>query len=154
MWGDASWLRMVILSRFWFPGSMNIPVSTLFVSYLRTPGPVPFGTYICWDQSFYRTCRFFRTLHIHLSALFVSYHHFILWEKKKEIWLSPMTKAPTPTEMSKGQSDNTHNATSYFVKIIWCSHRFCKPPPFIWGCVLLYLWSPKGRCCSILDDLF
>ena len=25
-----------------------------------------------------------------------------------------MTKAPTPTEMSKGQSDNTHNATKKF----------------------------------------
>ena len=24
-------------------------------------------------------------------------------DKKEEIWLSPMTKAPTPTEMSKGQ---------------------------------------------------
>ena len=24
------------------------------------------------------------------------------FEKKEEIWLSPMTKAPTPTEMSKG----------------------------------------------------
>ena len=34
-----------------------------------------------------------------------------LKEKKEEIWLSPMTKAPTPTEMSKGQSDNTNNAT-------------------------------------------
>ena len=34
-----------------------------------------------------------------------------LQEKKEEIWLSPMTKAPTPTEMSKGQSDNTNNAT-------------------------------------------
>ena len=32
-------------------------------------------------------------------------------EKKEEIWLSPMTKAHTPAEMSKGQSDNTHNAT-------------------------------------------
>ena len=31
-----------------------------------------------------------------------------MWqEEKEEIWLSPMTKAPTPTEMSKGQSDNT-----------------------------------------------
>ena len=28
-------------------------------------------------------------------------------EKKKEILLSPMTKAPTPTEKSKKQSDNT-----------------------------------------------
>ena len=37
-----------------------------------------------------------------------------LYEKKEEIWLSPMTKAPTPTEMSKGQSDNTKNATKKF----------------------------------------
>ena len=37
-----------------------------------------------------------------------------LYEKKEEIWLSPMTKAPTPTEMSKGQSDNTNNATKKF----------------------------------------
>ena len=35
-------------------------------------------------------------------------------EKKEEIWLSPMTKAPTPTEMSKGQGDNTNNATKKF----------------------------------------
>ena len=35
-------------------------------------------------------------------------------EKKEEIWLSPMTKAPTPTEISKGQSDNTNNATNKF----------------------------------------
>ena len=32
-------------------------------------------------------------------------------ENKEKIWLSPITKAPTPTEMSKGQSDNTNNAT-------------------------------------------
>ena len=32
-------------------------------------------------------------------------------EKKEEIWLGPMTKAPTPAEKSKGQSDNTNNAT-------------------------------------------
>ena len=35
-------------------------------------------------------------------------------EKKEDIWLSPMTKAPTTTEMSKGQSDNTNNATKKF----------------------------------------
>ena len=35
-------------------------------------------------------------------------------EKKEEIWLSPMTKSPTPTEMSKGQGDNTNNATKKF----------------------------------------
>ena len=35
-------------------------------------------------------------------------------DKKEEIWPSPMTKAPTPTEMPKGQSDNTNNATKKF----------------------------------------
>ena len=35
-------------------------------------------------------------------------------EKKEEIWLSPMTKAPTPAELSKGQNDNTNNATKKF----------------------------------------
>ena len=35
-------------------------------------------------------------------------------DKKEEIRPSPMTKAPTPTEMSKGQSDNTNNATKKF----------------------------------------
>ena len=38
----------------------------------------------------------------------------IMQEKKEEIWLSPMTKAPTPTEMSKAQSDNTNSATKKF----------------------------------------
>ena len=31
--------------------------------------------------------------------------------EKEEISLSPMTKAPTPAEMSKVQSDNINNAT-------------------------------------------
>ena len=35
-------------------------------------------------------------------------------EKKEEIWLIPMTKAHTPTEMSKGQGDNKNNATKKF----------------------------------------
>ena len=29
------------------------------------------------------------------------------WEKKEKIWLSPMTKAPAPTEKSKKQRENT-----------------------------------------------
>ena len=37
-------------------------------------------------------------------------------DKKEGIWPSPMTKAPTPTEMSKGQSDNADNATKKFDK--------------------------------------
>ena len=40
--------------------------------------------------------------------------HIVIQDKKEEIWPSPMTKAPTPTEMSKGQSDNTNNATKKF----------------------------------------
>ena len=33
---------------------------------------------------------------------------------KEEIWLSPTIKAPTPTEKSKTQRDNTKNATKNF----------------------------------------
>ena len=35
-------------------------------------------------------------------------------EEKEEIWFSPMRKALTPAEMSKGQSDNINNATKKF----------------------------------------
>ena len=35
-------------------------------------------------------------------------------DRKEEIRPSPMTKVPIPTEMSKGQSDNTNNATKKF----------------------------------------
>ena len=41
----------------------------------------------------------------------------LLWSvkrKKEEIWLSPIAEAVIPTEMSKGQSDNTKNATKKF----------------------------------------
>ena len=49
---------------------------------------------------------------------FVEYLHYmiptkendyliIFQEKKEEIWLSPMTKAPKPTEKSRKQRDNT-----------------------------------------------
>ena len=43
-------------------------------------------------------------------------YHANFKDKKEEIWLSPMTKAPTPTEMSKGQSHNTNNATKSSIK--------------------------------------
>ena len=35
-------------------------------------------------------------------------------EKKEDIWLSPVTKAPTPTEKCKKQRDNIKNATKNF----------------------------------------
>ena len=35
-------------------------------------------------------------------------------EKKEEIWLIPVTKAPTPTEKSKKQCDNIKNTTKNF----------------------------------------
>ena len=43
-----------------------------------------------------------------------SYVRFRYIDKKEEIWPSPMTKVPTPTEMSKRQNDNTNNATKKF----------------------------------------
>ena len=39
---------------------------------------------------------------------------FTYQEKKEEIWLSPMTNAPTLTEKSKKQRDNIKNATKNF----------------------------------------
>ena len=45
---------------------------------------------------------------------FLVFCHKYNWDKKEEIWLSSMTQAPTITEMSKGQSDNTNNATKKF----------------------------------------
>ena len=36
---------------------------------------------------------------------------FCFQKKKEEIWLSSITKTPTPTEISKGQSDDANNAT-------------------------------------------
>ena len=39
----------------------------------------------------------------------------LYWYKKEEIWLSPMPKAHALTEMSKGQNDNTNNATKKLV---------------------------------------
>ena len=38
----------------------------------------------------------------------------VIEDKKEEIWPSPMTKATTPAEMSKGQNDNTNNVTKKF----------------------------------------
>ena len=38
----------------------------------------------------------------------VSDVHYYFQEKKEEIWLSPMTKTPTPTEKSKKQRGNTN----------------------------------------------
>ena len=43
-----------------------------------------------------------------------SYLKIISTEKREDIWLIPLTKAPTTTEMSKGQNDNTNNATKKF----------------------------------------
>ena len=55
-------------------------------------------------------------LHFKTNLRPISIKHFIelLQDKKEETWVSPMTKAPTPTEMSKGQSDHTNNATKNF----------------------------------------
>ena len=51
-------------------------------------------------------------LHYHGGPHNETWYFRFVKEKKEE--LCPMTKAPTPTEMSKGQSDNTNNATKKF----------------------------------------
>ena len=40
--------------------------------------------------------------------------HTCLKDKKEEIWLSPITNAPTLTEKSKKQRDNIKNANKNF----------------------------------------
>ena len=35
------------------------------------------------------------------------------WREKGKIWLSPMTKAPTPTEKSEKQRDNTNTHKNF-----------------------------------------
>ena len=42
-------------------------------------------------------------------------------EKKEEIWLSPVTKTPTPTEQSKKQRDNIKRHQK-----LWL-HNYCGP---------------------------
>ena len=52
--------------------------------------------------------------YLQLNGLQIKFRYIMSKEKKEEIWLSPMTKAPTPAELSKGQDDNTKNATKKF----------------------------------------
>ena len=52
-------------------------------------------------------------LHSDLWALVVDFPYE---DKKEEIRPSPMKKALIPTEMSKGQSSNTNNATKSSIK--------------------------------------
>ena len=60
-----------------------------------------------------------------LSKLLLKIHYQIIYcgtskvksrvsQEKKEIWLSPMTKAPTPPEKSNKERDNTKHATKNF----------------------------------------
>ena len=60
---------------------------------------------------------FLNVVYAHLTAnifqIFIT-RCYKLQDKTEEIWLSPMTKAPSPTEMSNGQSDNTNNTTKKF----------------------------------------
>ena len=74
--------------------------------------------YISWIPNIHKNHYKHRLLRVHWSVwpsfyLFYSQIclHILSKRKRKEIWLSPMTKAHTPTEMSKGQSDNINNAT-------------------------------------------
>ena len=43
-----------------------------------------------------------------LALTRVYFYFYVYEEKKEEIWLSPMTKAPTPAEMAKWQHKQRH----------------------------------------------
>ena len=53
--------------------------------------------------------------------LFVVFDWTWFEEKKEEIWLSPVTKTPTPTEQSIKQRDNIKTPPK-----IWL-HNYCGP---------------------------
>ena len=62
-------------------------------------------------------------------------------EKKKEIWLGPL-KAPTPVEMSKGQSDNANHATKKFdYTAVADRHRTVN-------------WSNYGQPTGVVDQFY
>ena len=48
---------------------------------------------------------------------------FNLYEKKEEIWLNPITKAPTPIEKSKKQRDNTKKRHQKLRWLRWHNER-------------------------------
>ena len=50
-----------------------------------------------------------------MKTIFSTTIESFIKDKKEEIWPSPMTKAPTPTEKSKKQRDNTNNATKTLI---------------------------------------
>ena len=50
-----------------------------------------------------------------LDARTNSNQSLMLQEKKEEIWLSPVTKTPTPTEQSKKQRDNIKTPPKTFI---------------------------------------
>ena len=60
--------------------------------------------------------KYLELLHICIAILATTHKLAFLRieEKKEEIWLSPITKAPSPTEKSNKQRDNTKNATKNF----------------------------------------
>ena len=55
------------------------------------------AVFACWKQA----------QDLCVSLLFVQHLYVVfIYVKKEEIWLSPVTKTPTPTEQSKKQRDN------------------------------------------------
>ena len=66
--------------------------------------------FVLWDKMlhiYYSLDFFYKWIHVSAQARYMNHRDNAGREKKEEIWLSPMTKAPTPTEKSKKQRDNT-----------------------------------------------
>ena len=58
-------------------------------------------------------------------------------EIREKIWLSPMTKAPPPKEMSTGQIDNTTNTIKNSVQHIVFYDEVSVPEMRIWSILLI-----------------
>ena len=119
----VSWFHDSHDSHVWFPRSMNVnsiicvhsQCTSCFVLYITawlnsSKEQTQFADHVCVQNHNKHM------LHVDEPILYryknLKFCLSLYKTQKEEIWLSPMTKAPTPTEMSNGQSDNTKNGQS------------------------------------------
>ena len=80
-------------------------------------------------------------IHLKWRWLFGPFRYMLIQTVRFIVWIISIPDEELFSETAVGCT------ASYFVKYIWCSRCFFKPPPLFWGSVLLYLRSPKGGCC-------
>ena len=88
-----------------------------------------------------------------IKAVFVT--SYLTWRWYIWPWI-PLDQAAVQAVTSFTYLTITHWNVMSFRTWGWYigpSRWSCNQPPLFWDCVLLYLRSPKGGCCSISDDL-